>query len=96
MPTIDIQLSDVRRKQNNVTFVATDTASNKVIERTININEINDWNTFAQWLLEQTADFELLPDKNKQLAITFHTEIFTDPETGEQSTIRVLDSVVVT
>ena len=53
------------------------------------------------WTLEQLAEeilaqqFPEEPDRAFEavLSITFHTEEVTDPETGQVSTVRVLDEV---
>ncbi len=95
MPTINIQISNVKQKQSIITFIATD-ENDRVIERVLDRSDINDWTDFANWLINQEPDFELLPDKEKSLSITFHTETVTDPETGSEATIRVVDGVVVT
>lgn len=91
MPTITIQISNVKQKQSIITFTATDT-NNRVIERVLDRSDIDNWTEFAQWLINQdTPDYELLPDKEKSLAITFHTE----PD-SEGNPVRVVDNVVVT
>lgn len=91
MPTVNIQISNVKQKQSIIHFTATDT-NNRVIERTLDRTDIDNWTEFATWLINQDApDYELLPDKEKSLAITFHTE--TD---SEGNTVRVVDDVVVT
>ncbi len=94
MATVNIQISNVKRKKDNITFTAT--TNNKVIKRTLNINDIDNWTDFSDWLINQQPDFELLPEKEKQLEITFHTEIVIDPENGEETTIKVVDDVGVT
>lgn len=87
MPTIIVNITDVTRVKNNVSFKAT--SGDAVIERTLNVNTVDNWDDFAQWLLDQQPDYDLLPDKEKSLSITFHTE------TLEGVTRRVLDSVIV-
>jgi len=98
MPTIQVQLSDVKRQRGstNIKFTATDNL-NRQVERMIDEAEFEDltWTNFAEWLIQQNVEWELLPDKEKQLEITFHTETVTDPKTGIESTIRVLDGVTV-
>lgn len=94
MPTTTIQISNVKRKKNNVSFSAT--SGTEVIERILNINDIDNWDDFANWLINQESDFDLLPNKEKSLAITFHTEIVTHPEFGDSTTIKVVDEVIVT
>ncbi len=94
MPIVNIQISDVKRVKDNVSFIAT--SGNDVIERTLNINTVDGWQDFAGWLIGQQADYNLMPNKEKSLSITFHTETVIDPETGEEATIRVVDNVIVT
>lgn len=96
MPTVQVQLSDVkqRRETNNVLFTATDN-QNRQIVREIDATDIDTWTAFAEWMILQDVEFITLPDKEKLLEITFHTETVTDPETGEEVTVRVLDSVEV-
>lgn len=94
MPVINIQISDVKRDRDNITFQAT--TGNKVIQRTLNINDVDNWQDFANWLINQQPDFELMPDKEKSLSIEFHTEAIIDPETGTESTTKVVDEVIVT
>ncbi len=96
MPTINIQISNVKQKQTIITFTATD-ENNQVIERVLDRTDIDSWTDFSTWLLNQNSpDYELLPDKEKNLSITFHTETVIDPEFGTESTIKVVDDVVVT
>lgn len=98
MPTVNVQIGDIRRKGNNVHLVVTDLSSNKVVERTLNKDDINNWDDFASWLVNQDYDYELLPDKEKSLSITFHTEtINVEGPTGEiiSVTVRVVDGVIV-
>lgn len=89
MPTINVQISNIKRKGNNVHLTITDSL-NRVIERTLNRDDINNWNDFATWLVNQSPDYELVPDKEKNLSITFHTEIID----GFPS--KVVDSVIAT
>ncbi len=91
MPTINVQISNVKRKKNNISFTAT--SNNKVIERTLNIADIDSWPDFAAWLVNQEPDFVLVPDKEKSLSITFHAETF-ETEFG-QTTKNVVDDVTV-
>lgn len=95
MPTTDIQINNAIQTKNNVTFIAID-ESNGVIKRTLNIDLVDNWNDFASWLINQNPDYEILPEKEKNLSITFHTETEIDPETGEEGTVRIVDNVVVT
>lgn len=98
MPTIQVQLSDVKRQRGstNIKFTATDN-NNRQIERTIDEAEFDDltWTSFAKWLIQQNVEWELLPEKEKSLEIKFHQETLTDPETSQEYTVRVLDSVTV-
>lgn len=93
MPTVNIQISNVRCIKNNTSFIAI--FNNKAIERTLNINDIDNWQDFASWLINQIPDYELLPNKEKLLNITFHSENVIDPETGIEMTTKVVDNVVV-
>ena len=92
MPTITVNITDVKRKGNNIQLTAQQ--GNKVIYRTLDRSSVDSWDDFANWLINQEPDFELLPEKNKTLEITFHTET-VDTELGEV-TVKVLDGVVVT
>lgn len=98
MPTLQVQLSDVKRQRGstNIKFTATD-SNNRQLERMVDEAEFEDltWNNFAKWLIQQDVEWELLPDKEKKLEIIFHAETVTDPETGAEVTVRVLDSVTV-
>lgn len=91
MPTITVNVTNVRRQPNSDIVEFTATYNDQVIERRIFLSEFGTWDDFANWLVNQTPDFVLELDKEKTLDITFHTE--TGPE-GE--TVRVVDSVVVT
>lgn len=93
MPIIDIQITEVKRIKDNITFKAV--SGNNVIERTLNFNTVDNWTDFADWLVNQSADYVLVPNKEKSLSITFHTETLTDPETGIETTIRIVDNVIV-
>jgi len=93
MPTVNIQISDVKRIKDNVSFIAT--SNNKVIERTLDISDVDTWLVFSDWLINQDPDFNLDPDKEKSLDITFHVETGIDPETGNEFTFRVADGVIV-
>lgn len=98
MPTIQVQLKDVKRQRGstNVKFTATDNL-NRQVERMIDESEFEDltWTNFAEWLIQQNVEWELLPEKEKSLEIIFHQETVADPETGQDYTVRVLDSVSV-
>lgn len=97
MPTIQVQLSDVKRQRGstNIKFTATDN-NNRQIERMIDEAEFDDltWTSFAKWLIQQDVEWELLPEKEKSLEIKFHQETIED-EFGNEITVRVLDSVTV-
>lgn len=88
MPIIDIQITDVKRVKDNIAFKAV--SGNNVIERTLNFNDIDNWTDFADWLINQSTDYVLVPNKEKSLSITFHTE--TD---SEGNVIRIVDNVAV-
>lgn len=90
MPIANIQITQAKQIKNNITFTAQQ--GNNVITREVDVSEFSTWQQFAQWIINQSPDFVLLPDKLKSLSITFHTE--TDPETG--ATTRIVDSVIVT
>lgn len=98
MPTIQVQLSDVKRQRGstNIKFTATDNLNRQIV-RMIDEGEFDDltWANFAEWLIQQDVEWELLPEKEKSLEITFHQETNTDPETGQDYTVRVLDGVTV-
>jgi hypothetical protein len=95
MPTIQVDLIDVRQKldTSNVTFTAK--LGDDIIVREIDTDDFASWEVFANWLINQKPEFIQLPDKEKSLSIEFHTEVVTDPETGEDATVRVLDNVTV-
>lgn len=93
MPTIDIEISNIKRVKNNISFTAT--TGNKVIERTIDFNTVDSWQEFAEWLINQEPDYQLLPDKEKRLSITFHSETVFDPESNTEAQIKVVDNVGV-
>jgi len=95
MPTINVQISNIKQKQNIITVTVTD-ENNRVVNRTIDRNDIDSWTGFANWLINQQPDYQLLPDKEKQLDITFHTETVIDPTSGLESTIKIVDDVIVT
>lgn len=95
MPTINIQISDVKRIKDNVLFQAI-ADNDDTIERTLEFELINNWNDFAGWLINQESDYTILPAREKNLAITFHMETVIDPETGEESVIKIVDNVIVT
>lgn len=95
MPTISVQISNVKQKQNIITVTATD-ENNKVVTRTLQRTDIDNWTDFANWLVNQTPDYQLLPDKEKQLEITFHAEVSIDPVTGIEVSTNVVDDVIVT
>lgn len=91
MPTIQVQLSDVKRQRGstNVKFKATDNL-NRQIERMIDEAEFSTWNAFVDWLLNQNVEWELLPDKEKLLEIEFHIE-----QDSEGNNIKIRDNVTV-
>ena len=95
MPTVNIQINDVKRVKNNVLFQAV-ADNDDAIERTLEFGLVDNWDDFAEWLINQPADYVVLPGKEKSLAITFHTEIVIDPVTGEEVTVKVVDDVIVT
>lgn len=86
MPTIQVDLIEVKQrpKTNNVIFTATQ--ADKIITREIDVSEFDTWAKFAEWLINQEPEFIRLPDKEKSLSITFHVD-----EEG----FRVLDSITV-
>jgi hypothetical protein len=87
MPTITVQITEVKRVQNNIIFTARQ--GDNVITREVDVGEFDTWLKFAQWIVNQAPDFVLQPDKQKSVDITFHT--VTNPETGLVT--RVVDSV---
>lgn len=102
MPTIQVQLSNVKRNlqpdgtpTNNVSFVAIVIGTqNKQIIRNIDVSNIDTWEDFATWLIVQEPEFVLMPAKEKLLEITFHTETAVD-DFGEEAPTMVLDDVTV-
>lgn len=96
MPTIEVQLSTVkqRRNSNNVILTATDNLNRQIV-REIDISDIDTWAAFAEWLIQQEPEFVILPEKEKSLGITFHTETKIDPETDREYSVRILDNVTV-
>ncbi len=94
MPTITVQISNIKRVKNNISFIAT--TGSKVIERTLDFSTVDSWQEFAEWLINQEPDYTLLKGKEKSLSITFHNEAFVDPDTKNESTLRIVDNVDVT
>jgi hypothetical protein len=101
MPTIQVQLSDVKQGRrsdgtltNNVIFTAT-TSQGLQLTSEIDLSDIDTWPAFATWLLQQSPPFKVLPDKEKLIEITFHVETGTNPETGAEYSLRVFDGVTV-
>lgn len=95
MPTIQVVLSDVKQRKgsNNILFVATANNGNQIV-REIDSSQIDTWQSFAEWMLAQESEFVLLPDKEKSLSITFHTETLID-EFGNPYSVRIVDDVIV-
>ena len=96
MPTIQVDLIEVKERPNTNNVIITAMQGDRIITREIDRSEFDTWEKFADWLINQEPEFILLPDKEKSLGITFHIETVTDPETGIETTIRVVDEVVVT
>lgn len=90
MPTVTI---DVEAQTNQSDDVVELKLSHG--ERQISMTAYRDWTLerLAEEILAQ--EFPEGPDKTHEavLTITFHLEEVTDPETGQVSTVRVLDEV---
>lgn len=95
MPTVQVDLIEVKERAGTDNVIFTAYQGNKVITREIDHSEFDTWETFANWLLSQEPQFVLLPEKEKSLEISFHFETIVDPETGQEITVKVLDSVTV-
>ena len=91
MPTIQIDLTEVKQRPNTNNVIFTAHQDDRVITREIDLSEFDTWGKFADWIINQEPEFVLLPDKEKSLEIEFHVEI--DPET--EASYRVVDSVTV-
>lgn len=95
MPTIQVDLIEVKQRFNTNNVIFTAKQDNKIITREIDIGEFDTWEVFANWIINQEPEFVLLPSKEKSLDITFHFEDVSDPLTGAIATIRVVDNVDV-
>lgn len=94
MPTIQVDLIEVKEHPGTDNVIFTALQGDRIITREIDRSEFDTWEIFADWLINQGPQFVLLPEKQKSLEISFHFETVVDPEVGEV-TIKVLDSVVV-
>lgn len=93
MPTIQVDLIEVKERPNTDNIILTARQENKIITREIDRGAFDTWEIFADWLINQEPELVMLPDKEKSLSIVFHTETVIDPETGQSSIIKVVDSV---
>ena len=86
--TIDIEKVDrIPGSGRNIEIEAV--YENKKIIRTISLDDFDNFQDFATWLINQRPDRESQDDWRKRLVIDFHTE------TVEDGTIRVVDNVDV-
>ena len=95
MPTIQVDLIEVKQRFNTNNIVFTAKQDDKIITREINVGEFDTWEIFADWLINQEPEFILLPNKVKSLDITFHLEEIANSEMSITTTIRVVDNVDV-
>lgn len=96
MPTVTIDVVRVDKLPNDNRIVEIEAVqnSNKIV-RTIDLDDYSSWDEFATWLVNQTPDRTSQDDWRRSLEIDFHTETVIDPETGIESTVRVVDEVAV-
>lgn len=92
--TIDVIRVDKLASDNLIVEIEAVQNSNRIV-RTIDLDDYSSWSDFASWLINQTPDRTSQDDWRRSLEITFHTETVIDPETGEESTTRVVDEVTV-
>lgn len=91
MPTKNIRIELVTETQQNIKVRVIDNAL-LVVERELNKDILDGtFEDFVQWYINQEPDYKRVPDKEKELQITFHSEI--DPGTGESS--NALDDIVI-
>lgn len=91
MPTFQV---DVKARRDGDIVDLEVSRGEQQLETTLQFEEVNSLEKFANWLLSQTFPNEIdEPTLIGQLSITFHTEEVTDPETGQISIVRVLDEV---
>jgi len=90
MATITVVLTEVKKRKTDSNIIFTAKRGNDYFTREVGPGEFATWQDFSKWILSQSPEFEVLPDKQKTLTITFHTE------TIEGQTIKIFDSVVVT
>ncbi len=50
---------------------------------------------YVKWYINQKPDYKRVPDREKELRITFHPETIIDPETGESVTTNILDDIII-
>ncbi len=91
MPTFQV---DVKARRDRDIVKLEVSRGEQRLETTLQFEEVNSLEKFANWLLSQTFPGEVdEPTLLGQLSITFHIEEVTDPETGQVTTVRVLDEV---
>lgn len=96
MPTVIIDVVKVDKLPglSRVIEIEAIQGNNSII-RTISLDDFATWEEFATWLVNQTPDRTGQPDWRRSLEVTFHAQTVIDPDTGAESTIRVVDSVTV-
>lgn len=85
MPQVVIEIKEIVKRGDLVSFVAQ--YGQKIIKRTLAIDDVKDTENFATWLINQTPDAEGQPLLQRTLTIDYHTE-----ET-EEGSYRVVDGV---
>lgn len=91
MPTFQV---DVKARRNGDIVKLGVSRGEQQLETILQFEEVNGEEKFATWLLAQTFPGEVdEPTLQRRFTISFHTEEVTDPETGQVSTVRVLDEV---
>ena len=91
MPTIIVDVSAIRDGEL-VDLVIT--RNGEQLTTTLQLTEVNTAEKFAAWLLSQTLEpVQIEPDLQRRFTIDFHPETVTDPDTGEEYIVRVVDSV---
>jgi len=73
MPVVNIDLvrvEKIRGAGNTVEIEATQ--GNNKIARVLNLDDFVDFKSFASWLINQSPDFEVKPQWQKRIVVTFH------------------------
>lgn len=85
MPVVNIDLIKVAKVAgaSNIVEIEATQGNNKIV-RTLNLDDFADFKSFASWLINQAPDFEVKPQWQKRIVVTFHAG------TGGE---RIVDSV---